>query len=70
MAKEPSETHQLIWGSNPELTLCVPNNSPQSWHMEKSLLSMIQPTSPRKSAKVNVSKDSNAYGRQAGNVNE
>lgn len=38
--------------------------------MEKSLLSMIQPTSPRKSAKVNVSKDSNAYGRQAGNVNE
>lgn len=41
MVKEPSKVHQLIWGSNPELTSCarVPCKS-----SEKSLLSMIQPT--------------------------
>lgn len=56
IAKEPSEAYQLIWRSNPEPTLCarVPNNSPEFWHMEKSLPSMVQSTSLRKSAKVTL----------------
>lgn len=54
MVTESSEIHQLITGSNPELTsrARAPKNLPAFWHKEKSLLSMIQPTSPRKSAKV------------------